>query len=106
MPREFLNKKIAGCALKAFIELNRHRSNTGGPFVYREDCEPRYCEQASESERPGDPVCEVVRRRIADLDRCPLASATPRAAAEDSAKGSAAGRTLFDGIPWTKTKNT
>ena len=106
MPREFLKKKIAGCALKAFIELNRHRSNTGGAFVYREDCEPRYCEHASVSERPGDPVCEVVRRKIADLDRCPLASATPRAAAEDSAKTSAEGGELFKGISWSKTKNT
>ena len=105
MAREFLNKKISGCALKAFIELNRHRSNTGGPFVYREDCEPRYCEQASESERPGDPVCEVVRRRIADLDLCPLASATPRAAAEDSAERPDEGGNLFNGISWTKTKN-
>lgn len=104
MAREFLNKKITGCTLKAFVELNRQASNSGGPFVYREDCEPWYCEHASESERPADPVCEIVRRKIADLDRCPLASATPRAAAEDSAEASAERMPLLKGISWTQAK--
>jgi hypothetical protein len=98
MDRDVLNKKLAGCTLKTFYERNRHNSKAGLPFVFREDCEPRYCEHASESERPGDPVCEVVRRRIADLERCPLSSATPRAAADDS------GMPLLNGISWNQTK--
>lgn len=105
MAREFLSKRLPGCVLKNYLECNAERTKQGLPLLSREQCAPSYCEYASESERPADPVCEINRRRIADLEACPLSSTTPRAAAQDSAEAPAEGGDLLSGISWTKINN-
>lgn len=92
MGRDILNKRIPGCTLKHYEDMNAD--------ISREACVPRYCKHSSESERQSDPVCQVVRRKIADLERCPLIKTGRKSGVQDTEQIS-----MLDRVIWTKTKN-
>ena len=99
MPRDFLDKKLTTCPIKAF---DAYRAGTAGGILKREDMKPEHCKYASEGARADDPVCEVVRRRIADMSACPLESPDHASMIEDTAPQYEPD--LFKKVLWTKTQ--
>ena len=102
MGRNFSEKRLSGCQLKAYIDENAERGLAGLQLKAREDCEPVYCKFASEGSRPDDPVCEIVRRPIAHLETCP--ERVP-AVSRDSQEPDTSQQPLLEGMLWTKTKS-
>lgn len=86
--------------MKHYQEVDRITDKKGMSPVSRESYEPGYCQFSSESEREADPVCELVRRKIADLGTCPLKSKGRITDNEDNGQTS-----ILDRPVWQKTKN-
>lgn len=106
MSRELSNKKIARCQLKGYLE-RKAKFSIYHRDLSRENCEPMHCKYASEGEVRHDPVCEIVRRRIADLEACPQ---TTRQSQNNSGHrqghdDKSATQSLLEGAMWTKTKS-
>jgi hypothetical protein len=100
--RNFSEKRLSGCQLKAYIDDNIERRSLGMSYKPREDCEPIYCKFASEGSRPDDPVCEVVRRPIAHLEICPERN---QGGSVDSPPVDTGQQSLLEGAAWSKTQS-